>query len=120
MKMGANFRRLTPEGVDWVEKYKVILSKTYGGEASVPAPKNADASRRVREIKASQVWEIWIGGSPLTLEYLAFVLNCSKGSSEAVWLDRLADLDRLAQGNDDSTLLRFATEAREVFAKGSK
>jgi hypothetical protein len=120
MKMGSNFRRLTPTGVEWVEKYREILSKTYQGQAPVPAPKNADNSRRLREIKTSQVWEVWVNGAELTLDYLAFALKCSKGSPESIWLDRLADLDRMASSNDDPQFRKFAIEAREVFKKGTK
>ena len=117
-KMGANFRRLTPEGVEWVEKYKESLATTYKTASEVAAPKNADVSRKVRELKSSQVWELWTSGSSLTLEYAAFALSCSKGSPDSVWLDRLADLDRIAAGANDQLVTKFAHEAREIFMKG--
>ncbi len=119
-KLGANYRRLTPEGVTWVEEYKSILASTYSAAEKVAAPKNADVSRRERELKTSQVWDFWRSGNPLTLELLAFALQCSKSSSQAIWQDRLADLDFVAANSTDANLKKFAENARETYKKESK
>lgn len=119
-KLGANYRRLTPEGVKWVETYKEILSSTYSSADRVAAPKNADVSRRERELKSSQVWEFWRAGNPLTLELLALALQCSKSSSQAIWQDRLSDLDLVASYSQDQEIKNFAALARDTYKKESK
>lgn len=119
-KLGANYRRLTPAGVSWVEQYKSILSATYSNAEKVAAPKNTDIFRRERELKSSQVWDFWQSGNALTLELLAFALQCSKSSSQAIWQDRLADLDFVASNSADQQIKRFAEAARETYKKESR
>ena len=114
-KLGANYRRLTPDGVAWVEKFKEVLSKTYGDALKVAAPKTAQSTRRERELRNSEVWQLWKDGGQLNIEHLAFALQCSRSSSKAIWLDRLADLDFLAAGSHDPEMKAFSLVARATY-----
>lgn len=117
-KMGPNARRFTPEGVAWVEKYSDILASLYGEPGQVAVANNSDVARMVREMKQTEVWNLWRGGKVLNLTYLGHVLNCSKASAESVWIDRLADLDQAARLSSDEEVAKFAIEARKAFEKG--
>lgn len=117
-KMGPNSRRLTPEGVAWVEKYSDILASLYGDPGQVAVANNSDVARMVREMKQSEVWTLWRGGKVLNMTYLGHILNCSKASAQSVWIDRLADLDQAARLASDEEVAKFAIEARQAFEKG--
>jgi len=117
-KMGPNSRRFTSEGVAWVEKYTDILASLYGDPGQVAVANNSDVARMVREMKQSEVWNLWRGGKVLNMTFLGHVLNCSKASAESVWMDRLADLDQAARISSDNEVAKFAIEARIAFEKG--
>lgn len=116
-KLGANYRRLTPAGVTWIEKYQDTLQALYGGSASVAGTKTSEDARSERELKTSEVWVLWKSGKALNISYLAHVLNCTRASSPGVWEDRLADLERLATHSGDVDVKKFAHEARSTYKR---
>jgi hypothetical protein len=117
-KLGPNTRRFTTEGVAWIEKYSDILASLYGDPGQVAVANNSDVARMVREMKQSEVWNLWRGGKALNMTYLGHILNCSKASAQSVWMDRLADLDQAARISSDEEVAKFAIEARIAFEKG--
>jgi hypothetical protein len=113
-KMGPNYRRLTPAGVEWIESYKEVLGRIYTSSNTVQAPSNSEIMRQHREIRSSEVWGLWASGKKLNLSYLANVLNCSKASPLSIWQDRLADLNEVVRISKDIEMLKFAEEAKEL------
>lgn len=117
-KMGPNFRRLTPAGVAWVEKYEHILGQVYGNALFVTAPKTSDYSRRLRAIKSNDVWALWTAGKTLNMNYLGHILDCSKASPKEIWADRIADLEQVARVTNDAEFRKFLVDAKTTLDRG--
>ena len=117
--LGANYRRLSQEGVAWVEAYKPILETNYGAITLVAAPANSDTARAVKNLKANEIWESWITGAPLSLSMVAVLLQVSKTTPRAIWADRFADLQALASRTNDAEIAKFASEARALYEQGN-
>jgi hypothetical protein len=102
-------RRLTFDGVRWVETYKDILEKVYS-QAPVQASKTTNMhERRRQEIKTSSIWPLYKSNpNSLTLEDFASVLQCSPASSPTTWGSRVQDLKRAADVLQDEELMSFA------------
>lgn len=116
--LGANFRRLSQEGVAWVEAYKPILEKNYGVRTHVAAPANSDTSRAVKNLKGNEIWESWLSGTPLSLSMVSVLLRVSRTTPQAIWADRFADLQALASRTNDAEISRFTSEALTLFEQG--
>lgn len=117
--LGANYRRLSQKGVDWVEAYKPILEKNYGAKSLVAAPANSDTARAVKNLKANEIWESWLNGAPLSLSMVAVLLQVSKTTPRAIWEDRFADLQALASRTNDAEIAKFASESRALYEQGN-
>lgn len=117
-KLGPNNRRLTPQGVAWITKYKHILEKVYASAATIPAARSSNIEVKRREIIASPVWAMFQQGKAIGITELAYILNCSPAAPSSVWLDRLADLDLVANGSGSSDLQNFTKLARDVYQEG--
>lgn len=102
-------RRLTLDGVRWVETYLEILQQVYL-TAPVQASKSTNIHERKRhEIKSSEIWNTFIvNPSALTKEEFASVLQCSAASSETTWKSRVHDVKRAADVLQDDELMKFA------------
>lgn len=102
-------RRLTLDGVRWVEAYIEILKQVYQS-APVQASKNTNMHERKRhEIKNGEVWKAFKANpSSLTKEDFASVLQCSAASSETTWKSRVHDVKRAADVLQDEELMSFA------------
>jgi hypothetical protein len=102
-------RRLTLDGVRWVETYKDILEKVYS-QAPVQASKATNMhERRRQEIKTSSIWPLYKNDpNSLTLEDFASVLQCSPASSPTTWGSRVQDVKRAADVLQDEELMSFA------------
>lgn len=102
-------RRLTLDGVRWVETYIEILQQVYLS-APVQASKTTNMHERKRhEIKNSEVWKTFKANpSSLTKEDFASVLQCSAASSETTWKSRVHDVKRASDVLQDDELMSFA------------
>jgi hypothetical protein len=102
-------RRLTLDGVRWVETYIHILEKIYS-KSPVQASKATNMHERKRqEIKNSEVWKIYKSETEsLTIVDFASVLQCSAASSQVTWTSRVQDVKRAADVLDDEELMAFA------------
>ena len=105
-RTSAYLRRLTVEGVAWVQRYEPLLAATYG-QAPVPAAATNQHERLRRRLKASAVYAGWKAGDDLDLFDLADAFECSAGSPEAVWSGRLEEARRAAQVLADEELAGF-------------
>jgi len=102
-------RRLTLDGVRWVETYLPILEKVYQ-KSPVQASKATNMHERKRhEIKSSDVWQMYkTDPNSLTIVDFASVLQCSAESSPVTWASRVHDVKRAADVLQDGELMSFA------------
>ena len=112
-------RRLTVDGVRWVETYKEILQKTYSGAVQASASNNQYEHRR-KQIKSDPVWQTFLKEpNKLNSVDLASVLNCQPASSENTWRSRINDVLRAADVLKDEELKGFAILAENIVLIGN-
>jgi hypothetical protein len=112
-------RRLTLEGIKWVESYRGILEKNYS-MAIVQASKNTNQhERRRHELKRSDAWAKFLV-DPITVEIsdAAAALHCSAASPLSVWSGRVNDLRRTGDLLSDEAILNFADFVEAQFISG--
>ncbi len=114
-KLGANTRRLTPEGVKWVETYKVLFERNYGPSKIVDAPANSDIARHAKELRSSEAWKSFRLDGSIKIGQLARVFKCSVSSSEKIWMDRFADFENLAILTKDKEINDFLVVAKTIY-----
>jgi hypothetical protein len=114
-------RRLTHEGIKWVEAYKVILEKNYS-KAIVQASKATNLHERKRhELKKSDAWaKFLIDPSTVEISDAAAALQCSAASPLSVWSGRVNDLRRTGDLLSDELILNFADFIDAKFISGRK
>lgn len=108
-RQGPYHRRLTAEGVRWVEAHRAQLERTYSGKAPVRAAATSDHERARRRIQASPAFQLWqTTGVVEDLFDTADALECSAASPADVWRTRLEEVRRTADVTQDHTLAEFA------------
>lgn len=112
-------RRLTLEGIKWVENYKEILEKNYS-KAIVQASKITNQhERRRHELKRSDAWtKFLIDPAKVEISDAAAALHCSAASPISVWAGRVNDLRRTGDLLSDETILNFADFIEAQFISG--
>lgn len=102
-------RRLSVEGVRWVEAYKEILSRSYSQGKVQASPMTNQHERRRREVKGDLVWSQFLSApESLTSVELASVMNCTAASPDSIWKTRINELRRAADVLQDEDLMKFA------------
>lgn len=114
-------RRLTLDGVRWVETYLPILEKVYT-KSAVQASRATNMHERKRQaIKNSDVWHFYkTDPNSLTVVDFASVLQCSAASSAVTWASRVHDVKRAADVLQDYELMLFAQLVELKVANGDK
>ena len=114
-------RRLTLEGIKWVEAYKEILEKNYS-KAIVLASKTTNQHERKRhELKKSDAWaKFLMDPSTVEISDAAAALQCSAASPMSVWSGRVNDLRRTGDLLSDESILNFADFVEAQFISGRK
>ena len=114
-------RRLTLEGIKWVEAYRSILEKNYS-KAIVQASKTTNQHERKRhELKKSDAWaKFLIDPSTVEISDAAAALQCSAASPMSVWSGRVNDLRRSGDLLSDESILNFADFIEAQFISGRK
>jgi hypothetical protein len=114
-------RRLTLEGIKWVEAYRSILEKNYS-KAIVQASKTTNQHERKRhELKKSDAWaKFLIDPSTVEISDAAAALQCSAASPMSVWSGRVNDLRRTGDLLSDESILNFADFIEAQFISGRK
>jgi hypothetical protein len=113
-------RRLTVDGVRWVETYKEILQATYSGVVQASASNNQYEHRR-KLIKSDPVWLMFKNEpSKISSIDLASALNCQPASSENTWRSRINDVLRAADVLKDDELKGFAFLAEKIVLSGQQ
>ena len=112
-------RRLTIEGINWVEAYKEILERVYSKHA-VAASNNTNMHERTRQaIKESDSWKTFeIDPSQLDVADLAALLRCTATSPLETWESRILDVKRAAEILSDDALADFARAIEFKVIKG--
>lgn len=114
-------RRLTLEGIKWVEAYRSILENNYS-KAIVQASKTTNQHERKRyELKKSDAWaKFLIDPSTVEISDAAAALQCSAASPMSVWSGRVNDLRRTGDLLSDESILNFADFIEAQFISGRK
>jgi hypothetical protein len=114
-------RRLTIEGIKWVEAYREILERVYSKQF-VAASTNTNLHERTRQsIKESSSWTTFISDpSLLDIADLAALLRCSATSPQETWKSRILDVRRAAEVLKDELLAEFANAIEGKVIKGAK
>jgi hypothetical protein len=121
VKKGAEMRRLTVEGQQWIEENFDRLAQALGGSRPVRAPRTRTPSRLVSQALQSPVFTAWRETGRVTKEKwrVAEMLRCSPDSSRTVFRDRLETLRGAAYsaGRHDALELldALATERADWF-----
>jgi hypothetical protein len=112
-------RRLSVEGVRWVETYKETLIKNYSqGKVQASFSTNQHERRR-QEVKSDLVWRQFLTNpETLTSVELASVMNCTAASTDATWKTRINELRRASDVLGDEELMRFADFVHEKILGG--
>ena len=112
-------RRLTIEGINWVEAYKEILERVYSKQA-VAASTNTNMFERTRQaIKESSSWAAFENDpSQLDVADLAALLRCTATSPQETWKSRILDVKRAAEVLKDDALAEFASAIEFKVIKG--
>ena len=112
-------RRLTIEGINWVEAYKGILEDIYS-KHSVAASANTNMLERTRQaIKESGTWRVFESDpSQLDIAELAALLRCTATSPQETWKSRILDVKRAAEVLNDDALADFARAIELKVIKG--
>jgi hypothetical protein len=102
-------RRLTSEGVRWIETYSAILERNYqSGPVAASATNNKYENRRTA-IKMDPVWSAYLRSPEnLTSVDLASILQCGAASPDATWKSRINDLKRISDVLQDAEIMEFA------------
>lgn len=113
-------RRLTIEGIKWIEAYKEILERVYSKQA-VAASTNTNMFERTRQsIKESASWRIFISDpSSLDVADLAALLRCAATSPQETWKSRILDVRRAGEVLQDELLTEFAKAVETKVIKGA-
>ncbi len=114
-------RRLTLEGIKWVEAYIEILERNYS-KANVVASKNTNLYERQRhELKKSDAWNKFkISTASVEISDVAAALQCSAASPKSIWISRLTNLRRIADLLADSEIMDFTEFVDQTFISGRK
>lgn len=112
-------RRLTIEGINWVEAYKEVLERVYSKQA-VAASTNTNMFERTRQaIKESSSWTAFEKDpSQLDVADLAALLRCTATSTQETWKSRILDVKRAAEVLKDDALAEFARAIEFKVIKG--
>lgn len=114
-------RRLTIDGIKWVETYRDILEKVYSGQV-VAAPINTSVHERSRQnIKQSHLWAMFKSGETnLNISDIAALLRCNATSPQDTWKSRILDLRRASEVLNDKELEDFASIVEKCVIKEKK
>jgi len=115
-KSGSYERRLTPDGVKWVERFKAILEGNYQGDAPVAAAATNEHERRRRSLRSSASYRAWVSKVDFDLLDLAEAFDCNAASPSTVWKARINEAHRAAAVLQDEELEQFATDV-DAFLK---
>lgn len=114
-------RRLTIEGINWVEAYKAILERVYSKQ-SVAASTNTNMHERTRQaIKESGSWRVFESDpTQLDIADIAALLRCTATSPQETWKSRILDVKRAAEVLGDEALADFARAVEFKVVKGGQ
>lgn len=112
-KPNALHRRLTPAGVEWVQRYEGSLRQTYSGSVSPAAATNQNERVRQR-LQQSAAWRQWRAGESFDLIAAGQALQCSPASPEEIWAGRLHEIVRASDVLGDDGLRDFAAAVKAL------
>lgn len=108
-------RRLTREGLEWVQRNRETLEARYD-QSYVPPPRSNEYARLRSRLKKHAIWKAFGANHKENQIFaLAEALSCAPSSPESVWKSRLTDLEHASDLLNDEELLRFKNYATEVF-----
>jgi hypothetical protein len=111
-------RRLTPEGIAWVERNEPTLQRLYGGEVPVAGSSQGAHEPLRRRLKSSDAYDQFrLEEDPGLLE-LAEAFECTPSSPDQVWTGRFVAAERAARVLQDDELADFVSVAKQIVERG--
>ena len=112
-------RRLTPAGVDWVQRNMAVLQTTYGGATPVAGTASGVHEKTRKRLASSAAYDAFRTGTAVESIDLADAFECSPGSPAEVWQSRFDAAARSAQVLHDNELAAFVAWASAQRARGN-
>ncbi len=103
LKVSPLTRKLTVDGIAWVEKHQDALVRLYSGGHVAP-PKTGIYETLRQRLRKSVAFQNLMDEKPINIGEVAQALGCSPASSSAVWAKRLDELERAAAVLNDEDL----------------
>jgi hypothetical protein len=119
VKPHALARRLTAQGVEWIERNLPTLESLYGEGVVVAGTLKAEHEPLRREVRASAAWAEFTEHGSANISDIAEALSCSPASPRETWQIRIGGLDRASQVLQDLELARFARMVETTVLGGS-
>jgi hypothetical protein len=107
-------RMLTPDGIAWVENYRSVLERLYGGTVAVPPPASSEAAEIISRVKESDAFIAWRVQGAVDLADAGVALGCSAASPESVWQRRCDAVIRAASLTSNTEITRFGEDMRAL------
>ncbi len=114
VRNGADYRKLSVEGQQWIEDNFDWLADSLARSKTVRPPRQRRSSRLVSSTRRSAVFKEWRDTRSIPAErwVMAELLNCSPDSATAIWTRRLEELRSLAYSAGEAELLDFLDAVR--------
>ena len=111
-------RRLTANGLQWIQNNVDKLQDRYGNQKVKPAANN-QYLQKSKFIKSHPIWKEYLTqNTDDVLHTLADSLECSPGSPKNIWEGRFIELETVCDVLEDDELRNFMTFAKKIYAKG--
>jgi hypothetical protein len=117
IKLGANYRQLSPQGAAWIEENHTKMEELFSGDTKVAAAQKSDTSRLARKLQQSAAWKLWSNNEDVPIAHLASALECSTFSSQEVWAARIASLTAAGKSTNNDEILDFAAFVNDLILK---
>lgn len=112
-------RRLTIDGIKWVESFKDILERVYTKQNVAASVNTSLLERTRRSVKESSSWVAFLSDpNLLDIADLAALMRCTATSPQETWKSRILDLRRAAEVLQDEQLADFANAVEVKVIKG--
>ena len=102
-------RKLTVEGIKWVEKFKPLFESVYENSPVQAAKTDVNEKRRQR-IRESQIFNAWKLGDEWSFEELSVLFECQLAAPKQIWLGRIDEAKRAGLRLQDDELIQFIDE----------
>lgn len=116
INQGENLRRLSVEGLKWIQENYGRLAEDLGRDRDVQPPKTNVSRRLVRQVRETDVYQMFESSGEVPEEKwrIAMMFRCAPDSPAQVFNDRLETLRSSAYVLGDSSVLELLDAIKET------